>query len=141
MPRMKHTKREVEMLARLMKSEALGEGNFGMMLVGNVVVNRAVANCIPFKHLTSIKKVIMQTPGGFEGYNNKMYNGPINAKIKDMAQKTVDFWRAEPANHALYFMNPGYRTDPCRERFWGDLIDRYKKHCFYRADNTSECGI
>ena len=38
--RCKYTNAEVSLLGRLIRSEAVGEGNFGMMLVGNVVVNR-----------------------------------------------------------------------------------------------------
>ena len=45
MARISYTEKEVELLARLIKSEALGEGEEGMLLVGNVIVNRVVANC------------------------------------------------------------------------------------------------
>ena len=45
MSRCKATTKEVELLARLMRAEALGEGNTGMLLVANVGVNRVVADC------------------------------------------------------------------------------------------------
>ena len=45
MARISYTEKEVELLARLIKSEALGEGEEGMLLVGNVIVNRVVAIC------------------------------------------------------------------------------------------------
>ena len=45
MARISYTEKEVELLARLIKSEALGEGEEGMLLVGNVIVNRVDANC------------------------------------------------------------------------------------------------
>ncbi len=45
-----HTE-EVDLLARLIKSEALGEGEQGMLLVGNVVINRVVANCDVFRNV------------------------------------------------------------------------------------------
>ena len=32
----KYTDKELELLARLMRAEALGEGNLGMLMVGNV---------------------------------------------------------------------------------------------------------
>ena len=38
--RIAYNSKEVELLARLIKAEALGEGQEGMLLVGNVVVNR-----------------------------------------------------------------------------------------------------
>ena len=37
MARISYTEKEVELLARLIKSEALGEGEEGMLLVGNAV--------------------------------------------------------------------------------------------------------
>ena len=43
--RCRYSTSEVSLLARLMRSEAIGEGVFGMQLVGNVVVNRVVAKC------------------------------------------------------------------------------------------------
>ena len=61
----KYTDKELDLLARLMRAEALGEGNLGMLMVGNVVVNRAIANCLTFKNTRSIYDVIYQSPGGF----------------------------------------------------------------------------
>ena len=49
MARIKYSTEEVDLLARLIKSEALGEGEQGMLLVGNVVINRVVANCDVFE--------------------------------------------------------------------------------------------
>ena len=37
-----------------MKAEALGEGDQGMLLVGNVIVNRVVANCDVFRDTRNI---------------------------------------------------------------------------------------
>ena len=48
-PRIIYNDSDVELLARIMKAEALGEGEEGMLMVGNVVVNRVVANCDVFK--------------------------------------------------------------------------------------------
>ena len=45
----KHTEKERDLLARLMRAEAVGEGDLGMLMVGNVVVNRSFANCLTFK--------------------------------------------------------------------------------------------
>ena len=52
--RCRYTNKEVELLARLMRSEALGEGVYGMKLVGNVVINRVVAKCTTFKNINTI---------------------------------------------------------------------------------------
>ena len=45
----KYTDKELDLLARLMRAEALGEGNLGMLMVGNVGINRVIANCLDFK--------------------------------------------------------------------------------------------
>ena len=52
--RIRHTTNEINLLARLMRAEAVGEGIFGMKLVGNVVVNRVVYTCKPFKKIDTI---------------------------------------------------------------------------------------
>ena len=44
----KYTTKEKELLARLMRAEAIGEGDLGMLMVGNVIVNRALADCLTF---------------------------------------------------------------------------------------------
>ena len=51
---------ELDLLARLMRAEALGEGNLGMLMVGNVVVNRALVDCLTFKNVRSIHDAIYQ---------------------------------------------------------------------------------
>lgn len=57
---------DVRMLARLMRAEAEGEGNLGMMMVGNVGVNRVRGNCLDFKNIRTIPQMVYQSPGGFE---------------------------------------------------------------------------
>ena len=52
----KYTSKERDLLARIMRAEAIGEGNLGMLMVGNVVVNRALANCLTFKNVDSKKR-------------------------------------------------------------------------------------
>ena len=61
-----YNEQEVKLLARLMRAEAEADGDMGMLLVGNVGVNRVVANCLDFKNITSIQQMIFQHPGGFE---------------------------------------------------------------------------
>ena len=47
-----YTTKELDLMARLMRAEALGEGNLGMLMVGNVIVNRDIADCYTFKNIT-----------------------------------------------------------------------------------------
>ena len=53
-----YTSKELDLCARLMRAEALSEGNLGMLMVGNVIVNRAIANCLDFKNIRSITNII-----------------------------------------------------------------------------------
>ena len=57
---LKYTTKELELLARIMRAEALNEGNLGMLMVGNVVVNRAIATCLTFKNVRTLTDVIYQ---------------------------------------------------------------------------------
>ena len=52
--------KEKDLLARIMRAEALNEGDLGMLMVGNVVVNRVVADCYTFKEVDSITDAIYQ---------------------------------------------------------------------------------
>ena len=57
---LKYTTKELELLARIMRAEALNEGNLGMLMVGNVVVNRAIASCLTFTNVRTLTDVIYQ---------------------------------------------------------------------------------
>jgi len=59
----KYTEKEMELLARLMRAEAVGEGDLGMLMVGNVGVNRVLADCLTFKDITTLSQMIFQNPG------------------------------------------------------------------------------
>ena len=58
MPIIKYTDSEFNNLARLMRAEAVGDGDLGMLMVGNVIVNRAIANCLDFKNIRTISCII-----------------------------------------------------------------------------------
>ena len=74
MPIINYNTSELDLMARLMRAEALGEGDLGLLMVGNVIVNRAISNCLTFKNIDTIKKVVYQTPGGFSGINSNLFN-------------------------------------------------------------------
>ena len=62
----KYNDKEKDLLARLMRSEALSDGNLGMLMVGDVIVNRAIANCLTFKNVRTINDVIYQKTNSME---------------------------------------------------------------------------
>ena len=83
MPRIKYTSSDITLLARIMRAEALGEGSTGMLLVGNVVVNRAKAKCPPFKKTNTIYSVVYKK-GQFEGVGTPLFNKSPTKKEKDL---------------------------------------------------------
>ena len=62
----KYNNVEIALLARLMRAEAEGDGKMGMLLVGNVGINRVRGNCLDFKNINSITIMVYQSHGGFE---------------------------------------------------------------------------
>ena len=139
MARVKYSNEEVELLARLIQSEALGEGEQGMLLVGNVVINRVVANCDVFRNTRSITEVIYQK-NAFSGVGQPLFNQPVNAKEKELALRNIDGYRIEPATNALWFKNPGSNVS-CPQQFYGELSGRYKNHCFYAPGAKLNCDL
>lgn len=131
--------KEVELLARLLKSEALGEGEQGMLLVGNVVVNRVAALCDVFRNVTTITEAIYQR-NAFAGVDTPLFNGPVNAKEKEIALRTIKSYRNAPATYALWFKNPGSGV-VCPEMFYGYLTGRFQNHCFYNPGTDLNCDF
>lgn len=139
MARISYTEKEVELLARLIKSEALGEGEEGMLLVGKVVVNRVVANCDIFRNVRTLSEVIYQT-NQFAGVGQPLFNEPVNQSEKAIALRCINGYRNEPATNALWFKNPGTNVE-CPETFFGRFSGRYKKHCFYNLGLKDNCDL
>ena len=138
-PRILYNDSNVDLLARIMKAEALGEGEEGMLMVGNVVVNRVVANCDVFKDTRTISEVVYQK-NAFSGVGQPLFNQPVNAKEKELALRNIDGYRIEPATNALWFKNPGSNVS-CPQQFYGELSGRYKNHCFYAPGAKLNCDL
>ena len=138
-PRILYNHSDVDLLARIMKAEALGEGEEGMLMVGNVVVNRVVANCDVFKDTRTISEVVYQK-NAFSGVGQPLFNQPVNAKEKELALRNIDGYRIEPATNALWFKNPGSNVS-CPQQFYGELSGRYKNHCFYAPGAKLNCDL
>ena len=51
---------EVELLARLMRAEAEGDGAEGMLMVGNVGVNRVLGDCLDFTDIRTLEQMVFQ---------------------------------------------------------------------------------
>ncbi len=64
---------DIDVLARLMRAEAEGEGEEGMLMAGNVMVNRTRVRCLDFGGVNSIPDMAYQSPGGFEAVQKKLF--------------------------------------------------------------------
>ena len=130
----KHNTKEKELLARLMRAEALGEGDLGMLMVGDVIVNRALANCLTFKNINTISDVVYQNPGGFSGINNPLFFSNPTTKELDLAERILRGEYYYPATNALWFYAPSGEA-ACQSYWWDQRnAGRYKSHCFYEPD-------
>lgn len=123
--------KEKQLLARLMRAEALGEGNLGMLMVGNVIMNRALADCLTFKNLRSITDVVYQSPGGFSGVDSSLFLGNPTSKELELAERVLRGEYFHPATNSLWFYAP--KTNENCAAYWFDQRNsgRYKNHCFY----------
>ena len=92
MARIKYSTEEVDLLARLIKSEALGEGEQGMLLVGNVVINRVVAICDVFRNTRTITEVVYQK-NAFSGVGTPLFNEPVNELLRQIALRCINGYR------------------------------------------------
>ena len=134
----KYTEQELNTLARLMRAEAVGDGDLGMLMVGNVVINRTLATCYTFRNTPTINDVIYQTPGGFSGIRGNLFFSTPTIKEKELARRVINGEYYYPATNALWFYAPG-KDNPCRTTWFNQTNSgRYKSHCFYRP-NQGTC--
>ena len=126
-----YTSKERDLLARLMRAEAVGEGDLGMLMVGNVIVNRGISNCLTFKNTRTISEVIYQNPGGFTGVNSPLFFSNPTTMEQNLADRVIRGEYYYPATNALWFYAPG-NGQSCKSTWWDqDLAGKYKNHCFY----------
>ena len=129
----KYNTKERDLLARLMRAEAVGEGDLGMLMVGNVVVNRALADCLTFKNVTTITDVLYQA-NQFSGVDTPLFFSSPTTIEKSLANRVLRGDYFYPATNALWFYAP--RTgEYCKSVWYGQtLAGRYKSHCFYNPE-------
>ena len=124
------------LLARLMRAEAEGEGELGMLMVGNVGVNRVRADCLDFKEIRSIYDMVFQRPGGFEATQKSYFYQRARSQDIKLAKRVINGERFHPATRSLWFyMEP----DSCPAQWYGQWNSgRYKSHCFF-APTEFDC--
>ncbi|MBM7567414.1 cell wall hydrolase [Paenibacillus sacheonensis] len=132
----KSNSEEVKLLARLLRAEAEGEGNLGMLMVGNVGVNRVRGNCIDFRNIRTIQQMVFQSPGGFEATQKGYFYQAARDNEIALAKRVINGERQWPATNSLWYFRP---AGSCPPTWWDQrLVDKFKSHCFY-APKASEC--
>ncbi|GAA4831476.1 cell wall hydrolase CwlJ [Paenibacillus vulneris] len=136
----KARQRDIDMLARLLRAEAVGEGEMGMLLVGNVGINRIRANCSDFKGIRTIPQMINQ-PHAFEALLHGMYYQSAREQERRLARRAVNGERFWPAKFSLWYFRPGTAEapEPCPDTWYNQpLVGRYRPHCFFEPTGE-EC--
>ena len=130
----KYNTKEKELLARIMRAEAIGEGNLGMLMVGNVVANRVLADCLTFKNVTTLSDVIYQA-NQFSGTQNPLFfSNPTKSELS-LAERILKGEYYFPATNALWFYAPSSGQN-CQSTWYDQTLSgRYKSHCFYNPDS------
>lgn len=132
-----YNSKEKDLLARIMRAEALNEGDLGMLMVGNVVVNRVVANCYTFKNIDSLTDAIYQK-NQFSGIDSSLFYGSATTTELRLAERILKGEYYYPATHSLWFYAPG--SSSCRNEWYSQpLAGKYKNHCFYRPQ-SGQCN-
>lgn len=128
-----YSKKELDLCARIMRAEALAEGDLGMLMVGNVVVNRTIANCLDFKDTRTITDVIYQK-NQFSGTKSSLFQSSSTTREKDLARRVLKGEYYHPATNALYFYAPK-TNEKCKKTWFNqNYAGRYKNHCFYEPN-------
>jgi len=120
---------DVDLLARLIRAEAEGEGEQGMLMVGNVGVNRIRSNCLDFQGIRTMNQMVFQNPGGFEATQKGYFYQRARDRDRRLAQRVINGERIWPASNALWFFRPAGECPPT----WYNQQNtgRFKAHCFF----------
>lgn len=129
-----YSTKELDLLARIMRAEALNEGNLGMLMVGNVVINRAIASCLTFTGVRTITDVIYQK-NQFSGTKSSLFQGKSTTTEKNLAKRVLNGEYYHPATHSLWFYAPAKGTN-CKTTWYNQsFAGKYKNHCFYKPQS------
>ncbi|MBD7909228.1 cell wall hydrolase [Sporosarcina sp. Sa3CUA8] len=119
-----------------MRAEAEGEGQLGMLMVGNVGVNRVLADCLDFTDIRDLEDMVFQRPGGFEATTKGYFYQRAREVDRKLARRVVNGERFSPAERSLWFFMP---AGDCPEQWYGQYnTGRYKSHCFF-SPTAQDC--
>ncbi|RKQ34579.1 cell wall hydrolase [Oceanobacillus halophilus] len=130
-----YTESDVNLLARLLRAEAEAEGQQGMLMVGNVGINRVRVPCSDFEDVRTIEQMVYQ-PHAFEAVTHGYFYQRARESEKRLARRAIKGERVWPSKFSLWYFRPPGDCPPT----WYDqpLVGRYKLHCFYEP-TAEEC--
>jgi N-acetylmuramoyl-L-alanine amidase len=103
-----------------------------MLMVGNVVVNRVIANCLTFKNITTLTDAIYQA-NQFSGTQSSLFQSSSTTAEKNLAKRVLNGEYYHPATNSLWFYAPG--SNSCRITWYDQpYAGKYKSHCFYKPE-------
>lgn len=97
------TGNDIDLMAKLVSAESIGEPYTGKVAVASVVLNRTIDSQFP----NSIRDVIFQK-NAFSCVNNGQINAVANQDCYDAVYDAIK--GADPTNDALFFYNPTIAT-------------------------------
>ena len=131
---------DLELLARIIKCEAGGEGENGMKAVASVVMNRVNITYGEYSRYHTVREVVFQprqfvcamevVSGEYNAQN--IYNMSLEQVHWDIAEWAMAGHRLTNLGSALWFFNP--YSPECRPNFpsnVGVFAIRIGDHCFY----------
>ena len=136
---------DLELLARIIKCEAGGEGENGMKAVASVVMNRVNVTYGEYSRYKTVRAVVfqprqfvcaMETVGGEYNAQN-IYNMSLEQIHCDIAEWAMAGHRLTNLGIALWFFNP--YSPECRTYFptrVGVFAIRIGDHCFYNPTDA-----
>ncbi|TGA97996.1 cell wall hydrolase [Sporolactobacillus shoreae] len=134
MPAIQFSSSDVSLLARLMRAEAEGDGHLGMLMVGNVGVNRVLGNCLDFRNIRSVSQMVFQSPGGFEATQKGYFYQAARSQDKRLARRALNGEHFHPASNALWFFQP---VGACPAQWFNQWnTGRFKAHCFFSPSQS-----
>lgn len=134
-----HNEEDVKLLARLIRAEAESEGKQGMLLVGNVGVNRAKAPCLDFRNIRTIRQMVFQNPGGFEATQKGYFYQRARQSEITLARRVLRGERFNPAENSLWFFKP---SGDCPAQWYNqNNTGRFKSHCFFTPTQADCPGV
>jgi len=132
----KYTDAELDLLARLMRAEAEGDGQLGMLLVGNVGVNRVRSGCLDFNDIRNLQDMVFQSPGGFEATTKPYFYQRARELDRNLARRVINGERFTPGERSLWFFMP---VGDCPAQWYNQWnTGRFKSHCFF-SPTVQDC--